>query len=129
MAKPMTQDRFRRLFADDDEFAVIDPRDAAEFGTGHLLAATNLPVAQIEERVRPLIPLTDTLCVLCDAGDGSAEAAAERLEAAGYHNLEILQGGIDAWRDSGGANLATSPAGEESACWGPDSRSRTSSRA
>lgn len=102
MAKPITIVKFRRLFVDDDEFAVIDPRAASEFAEGHLLAASNLPLAQFDTVIEHLIPQSDTLCVLCDAGGGEAEAAAEWLEAAGYSNAAILQGGIDAWRESGG---------------------------
>jgi rhodanese-related sulfurtransferase len=102
MAQPITIVKFRRLFVDDDEFAVIDPRAAREFAAGHLLAASNLPLAQLETVIGHLIPQRDTLCVLCDAGGGEAEAAAEWLEAAGYSNVTILQGGIDAWRESGG---------------------------
>lgn len=103
MAIPITIDRFRRLFVDDDEFAVIDPRAANEFAAGHLLAASNLPLARLETVIASLIPQRDTLCVLCDAGGGEAAAAAEWLEASGYGNVAILQGGIDAWREAGGA--------------------------
>jgi len=102
MAKPITIVKFRRLFVDDDEFAVIDPRAASEFAAGHLLAASNLPLARIEAVIAHLVPQSNTLCVLCDAGGGEAEAAAEWLEAAGYTNVTILQGGIDGWRESGG---------------------------
>jgi len=102
MTKPITIDRFRRLFVDDDEFTVIDPRAASEFAAGHLLAASNLPQARLQTVVDHLIPQQDTLCVLCDAGGGEATAAAVWLEAKGYSNVAILQGGIDAWRESGG---------------------------
>jgi len=102
MAKPISIVKFRRLFVDDDEFAVIDPRAASEFAAGHLLAASNLPLARIEAVIAHLVPQSNTPCVLCDAGGGEAEAAAEWLEAAGYTNVTILQGGIDGWRESGG---------------------------
>jgi rhodanese-related sulfurtransferase len=103
MAKPIKIDKFRRLFVDDDEFAVIDARAPSEFAAGHLLAASNLPLQRLEAVAAALIPQSDTLCVLCDADGGEAAAAAEWLEAAGYSEVAILQGGIEAWRESGGA--------------------------
>ena len=102
MAKPISIDRFRALFCADDEFAVIDPRSSDDFAAGHLLAASHLPPAQIEAGIAHLVPLADTLLVVCDAGGGEAETAAGLLESGGYSNVEILQGGIDAWRESGG---------------------------
>jgi polyisoprenoid-binding protein YceI len=54
-------------------------------------------------RVRELVPQSDAMIVLYGAGDGSCDsrAAAEKLHAAGYSNVMVLDGGITAWRDSG----------------------------
>ena len=42
-------DEFRALFKDDAEFAVIDPRLHVDFDGGHLLAASSLPLARLEQ--------------------------------------------------------------------------------
>jgi rhodanese-related sulfurtransferase len=102
MAEAMTIAGFRELFDGDSEFAVIDPRSPDEFTRGHLLAASNLPLDGLEWQIELAVPLRHSLCVLCDAGNGEAAAAAGCLEALGYTNIAILQGGTDAWRASGG---------------------------
>ncbi len=72
MSAAISIDSFRDLFVTDNEFAVIDPRCAADFTAGHLLAATNLPLQQLDNLVRQVIPLNATLCILCDADTGEA---------------------------------------------------------
>jgi rhodanese-related sulfurtransferase len=103
MAEPITIGDFRELLASDDEFAAIDPRSPVEHSRGHILAASNLPLRQIEERISHLVPKKATCCVLIDAGGGEADEAATLLESLGYSNIKILQGGIDAWTASAGA--------------------------
>lgn len=103
MAKKITIDSLRTLFVGDEEFAVIDPRDREAFTEGHLLAASNLPLDKLESSIAVAVPRQQTLCLLCDAGGGEAEAAADLLEADGYSNVKILHGGLDAWVKSGGA--------------------------
>jgi rhodanese-related sulfurtransferase len=102
MAESISIENFRELFVIDSEFAVVDPRSAADFAAGHLLAASNLPLQDLANLVVPALPLKDTLCVLCDAGAGEATGAAELLESLGYSNVAILDGGVEAWRASGG---------------------------
>ncbi len=96
-------DKFRMLFRSDTEFAVIDPRNARDFTEGHLLAASNQPLNQLEQLVKLGVPHSQTLIVLYDAGGGEAGQAAELLESIGYSNVAILYGGTAAWEASGGA--------------------------
>ena len=103
MPEPISVDIFRELFAADNEFAVIDPRQADAFAQGHILAAANLPLALLGERIRIVVPQQQTPCVLCDAGAGEALEAAALLESLGYTQVQILEGGLQAWQDSGGA--------------------------
>jgi rhodanese-related sulfurtransferase len=100
MAESISIEAFRELFHHDTEFAVIDPRAAGEFARGHMLAASNLPIADLAQRIGVLVPRTETLCVLCDNGAGEAAAA---LQALGYTNVSVLEGGLQAWQDSGAA--------------------------
>ena len=103
MVEKITIDRFRSLFTGDLEFAVIDPRDAASFAAGHLLAASNLPIIQLAESITHAVPNQHSLCVLCDAGGGEVIQAAEILESLDYANIAIIYGGLAAWEKSGGA--------------------------
>ena len=101
MAQQITVDSFRTLFGIDEEFAVIDPRPRERFVQNHLLAASNLTADRFDAELAWRIPRKQTRCVLVDDGGGEAAAAATKMAALGYDQVEILAGGIDAWRASG----------------------------
>lgn len=96
-------EKFRGLFEDDEEFAVIDPRSESDFSKGHLLAACNLPLPRIKYLIENLVPNKDTLCILCDSGNGEAGLAAHELSTLEYGRTVVLEGGLIAWEQSGGA--------------------------
>ncbi|MDJ0778004.1 MAG: rhodanese-like domain-containing protein [Gammaproteobacteria bacterium] len=101
MAQQITVDSFRTLFGTDEEFAVIDPRPRERFVQNHLLAASNLTPDRFETELAWRVPRTDTRCVLVDDGGEDADAAAAKMSALGYDQVEILAGGVEAWRASG----------------------------
>ena len=80
---------------------VLDVRDAAEYGAGHILGARHLPLDRIDEgggdlakkKERPLI-------VYDDGGERSAKAAAA-LKRQGFTRVASLTGGLGAWRQAG----------------------------
>lgn len=91
---------FCRL-TDGGEIAVLDVRDEAPFFAGHPLPAVNTPLDRLLDLAPRFVPRRATPLVLCDDGDGIAREAAERLGAAGYDQLLILDGGIAAWQAAG----------------------------
>ncbi|KAF0219131.1 MAG: rhodanese domain-containing [Geobacteraceae bacterium] len=84
-----------------DETALIDPREEGVFGQAHLLLAVNVPLSRLELRIGRLVPRKSTRIVLTDDGDGLSERAASKLRELGYGRLEILDGGLSAWRSAG----------------------------
>ena len=103
MVAKIDMEKFRSLFEEDEEFAVIDPRSENEFARGHLLAASNLPLARLQYLITTAVPQKNTLCVLCDTGNGEASQAAHKLSTLDYNEVMILEGGLIAWEQSGGA--------------------------
>ena len=102
MSEKITIDALRTLFTQDDEFAVIDPRDRQSFSSGHMLAATNIPLDRLEARIECAVPNRDVQCLFCDAGGGEAGRAADRAEGMGYTNVAVIAGGVEAWQNQGG---------------------------
>jgi rhodanese-related sulfurtransferase len=81
--------------------AVIDVRDKVEFDKGHVLNARNVPLAELEGRLREMEKLKrKPLIVCCDKGSRSGGAVAT-LRKAGHENAVNLAGGLDAWREAG----------------------------
>jgi rhodanese-related sulfurtransferase len=103
--------------SDGSEIALLDVREAGQFGEAHPFFAVPLPYSRFEMGLADLVPNPAARVVLCDAGDGVAERAASRAEELGYRNLHILAGGAPAWGRAGytlyaGVNVPSKTFGE-----------------
>lgn len=86
---------------DGNELAIVDAREEDTFATAHLLLASCLALSRLEQIGPRLLPRRNLRIAVCDAGGGLAQRAAERLCAAGYTEVSVLSGGIEAWRQAG----------------------------
>lgn len=90
------------MLQDGGEIALLDVREAGQFGESHLLFATPLPYSRLELDVASLVPRKSVRVVLCDDGaSGIAPLAAERLREAGYTDVAVLEGGTKGWEAAG----------------------------
>ena len=81
--------------------AVIDVRDKEDFDKGHVLNARNVPLAELEGRLREMEKLKrKPVIVCCDKGSRS-DGAVAMLRKAGHENAVNLSGGLEAWREAG----------------------------
>lgn len=92
---------------DGAELAVLDIRPAADVGYASPLFATNLPADRLDAELDRFVPRRVVRTVLVDDGKGTAQAAVARLAAAGWSNIQALEGGIPAWIEGGLDNLPT----------------------
>jgi rhodanese-related sulfurtransferase len=77
---------------------IVDVRAANEFAAGHLADAKNIPLADLAQRAGELEKFKNkTAVVVCQKGT-RAFSAAKILEKAGFTEVLVLDGGIDAWR-------------------------------
>lgn len=102
---------------DDDELALLDVREAGQFGEGHLFFAVPIPYSRLEADVLALVPRTEVRIVLVDDGDGLSLRAARRLHTLGYVRVSILENGIRGWQSAGftlfkGVNVPSKTFGE-----------------
>jgi glyoxylase-like metal-dependent hydrolase (beta-lactamase superfamily II)/rhodanese-related sulfurtransferase len=81
---------------------VLDVRDSAAFGAGHVPGSTNIGLSgQFASWAGTLLD-HDREIVIVAAGEAAANEAGMRLARVGLENIEgALLGGVDAWRDSG----------------------------
>ena len=78
-----------------DGAIVLDVRSLNEFNTGHIPGAVSLPIDEIAEAVRHMIPDKEQIVlVYCRSGARSATAAAI-LADMGYQNVFDLGGILD----------------------------------
>ena len=101
MAREIDPAGLRALLTDGDEFALLDPRPADAFQAGHLLQAVNLPVDAMAEAIERLVPRRSTRIALYDDDGATASQASALLAARGYDSINLLRGGLQAWRAAG----------------------------
>jgi rhodanese-related sulfurtransferase len=82
----------------------LDVRSAAEFATGHVPGAVNIPMEQVESRMRDLP--AGGLVLICESGT-RAEIVAGWMS--GQREVTLLEGGTRAWRNAGYPLVACAP--------------------
>jgi rhodanese-related sulfurtransferase len=75
---------------------LIDVREPAEFVTGHLTGAINIPLGQIE-RSGAMLPRHERVVFMCRSGARSLKACALARRAGVAEPLQ-LDGGLLAWK-------------------------------
>lgn len=90
---------------------IVDVREPAEYGEGHLPGAINIPRGVLELRADPASPTADPalsadrtarILVYCTKGPGARSLlSAQTLKGMGYEHVEVLGGGLMAWAEAG----------------------------
>ena len=84
-----------------EKAVVIDVREPAEFATGHITNAKNVPLAQFEERLPQVVKNKALPVILVCATSPRAVRAQVLARKLGYDQAEALAGGLQAWRTAG----------------------------
>ncbi len=103
---------------DGAELAVLDAREQGVYFDSHLFHAACVPLSSLELDLGRVVPRRDTRLVWCDDGvSGLVHKAAARSEALGWTNVNLLDGGTEAWAAAGrelysGVNVPSKAFGE-----------------
>lgn len=89
------------------EFALLDLRSEADFAKGQPLFATNVPLPRLRAEAERFVPRHTVPVVLLDDGNGDAAEGAQVLDALGYSDVVILDGGIPGWLSDSPNGLPT----------------------
>lgn len=83
-----------------DDALLVDVRPAADFAKGHIAGSKNVQMAQFDPENKQLAPAKALPVVLvCKLGQTASDAA-KRLRKAGFTNVSVLEGGIQAWQSA-----------------------------
>ena len=89
--------RLRKRRAGEDDFVLLDVREAVEFELARIEGAVLLPLSEIKQGAVPdTLARERSLILHCKSSVRSGQAM-ELLEAAGYEDIVHVAGGIDAW--------------------------------
>jgi rhodanese-related sulfurtransferase len=102
MARTVSATELKAMLQDGRELALLDVREAGQFGESHLLFATPLPYSRLELDIAVLVPRKSARIVVCDDGSlGIAQRATARLSGLGYASVAVLEGGTAGWSKAG----------------------------
>jgi len=102
MSQIITPAQLQHWLFDGQEIALFDVREHGQYGEAHLFHGQNLPYSRLELEVPRLAPNPVVRLVIYDQdGTELAARAAVRLEALGYTQVQILQGGAEGWQAAG----------------------------
>lgn len=80
---------------------VLDVRSAEEFATGHLPNAKNIPLKELDSRIKEIEKSkTHVVITVCASGVRSSSAVSI-LNKAGFEKAFSLDGGVAAWQSQG----------------------------
>ena len=82
-----------------EKAVLIDVSDNAEYATGHVAGAKNVPLAALEASSELPKNKALPLVVVCPTGTRSARAV-PMLKKRGFENARVLAGGLRAWREA-----------------------------
>jgi sulfur-carrier protein adenylyltransferase/sulfurtransferase len=83
-----------------EEIVVIDVREPDEFARGKIPGAFTIPRGVLEMQIDGRLPRESTVVLYCGGGARSA-LACKSMADMGYDKVENLQGGWQAWVNSG----------------------------
>jgi len=91
----------------ESDIDIIDVREATEFTQGHIENAINAPLSKLNEKLPKLAgDKKSPLLVVCQNGTRSLTAA-KTLAKAGYEQIFVITGGMDAWTEDYKLPIAT----------------------
>ena len=79
---------------------LLDLRTTADFSSGHILNARNIPAAELEGRQKELQKHKKNPVILCCNRDSDGIKAGRILKFAGYEKLYSLKGGLESWQNA-----------------------------
>lgn len=91
----------RQLIHENPAIRVLDVRTGGEFESMHIPGSFNVPLETLREHARELADVDQRVVLICQSGARAAEAEA-KLSENGKDTLQVLEGGMAAWEESGG---------------------------
>lgn len=79
---------------------ILDVRTAAEFRSIHAPGSTLLPLHELNAEKFRALGVSGTCYIMCRSGHRAGQAATQ-LEAAGFSDVQVIEGGILAWDQAG----------------------------
>jgi len=89
-----------RLMNNQDDALILDIRTAAEYKTGHIKGAKNLPLSDFSGGIDKFSDYKKkSVLIYCNTGS-TATRAIKILKTSGFEFINNLEGGVAAWKEA-----------------------------
>ncbi|MFD1040225.1 sulfurtransferase TusA family protein [Virgibacillus byunsanensis] len=88
-------EELRSKLEGEEDIAILDVREPAEFAFGHILGAINIPLGELEDRFEE-VNKDKELHVVCRTGNRS-DLAAQKLTEKGFKGVKNVVPGMSTW--------------------------------
>src|SRR4029077_2042407 len=78
-------------------------RSESEYENGHIAGSLNIPGGQAVQRADDFVAVKNSRIIFVSKQSARAVMAAYWYRQMGFRDVRVLQGGLDAWRGSGGS--------------------------
>lgn len=85
----------KRILKNDKDAVLVDVRSPQEYKEKHLDGSINIPVYEIEQKSKEIIPNKNNVYILYCQSGGRSSKAVKILEKQGYSKLYNIEGGLD----------------------------------
>lgn len=89
------------LMINREDAVLVDVREAAEFGGGHIPNSRHIPLSQFDKRLPELEKFRERAIIVNCASGNRSGSACSALRKAGFAKVFNLSGGISAWDQAG----------------------------
>ncbi len=83
-----------------DMAVVVDIREPNSFLDAHIIGSLNIPMSSWDVQIKKLQKYKSKPLIVVDAMGQKAQSYAHKLNQAGFENVKILGGGLNAWRNA-----------------------------
>ena len=90
-----------RLLRQDSSVTLIDARTPEEFAAGHVPDAINVPIAELDDYAKRHRNMPAGIVTTMCGSTGRGEKASTILLSHGIANVQVMKGGLKAWREAG----------------------------
>lgn len=91
---------------------LVDVRSEVEYEKGHIPGSLNIPGGQAVQRADDFVAVKNSRIIFVSHQSARAVMAAYWYRQMGFPDVKVLQGGLEAWRESGGSVESGAPRNE-----------------
>ena len=93
--------KLERLLKEDSSVTLMDARTAEEFAAGHVPGAINVPIVDLADYAQMHRNTSECIVTTMCGSTGRGEKASTILHSHGMANVQVMKGGLKAWREAG----------------------------